>query len=150
MVSETSLELMGESQGGNTITLALTTSGCLQPGPDLTPRASLIGIFSPEADLTWQLLASTAPLRLEQAEGYGNRKLESTIKYKKGKEDGYTGSIGVSPPQGIAMLISQNAIMRSFGHVAHNVAYIIPPLNSRKLPVSANLPVEVTCPKSSP
>ena len=51
-VPKTPPELMGESQGGTTIALALRTSRCLQPGPDLAPRASLIGISSLEADLT--------------------------------------------------------------------------------------------------
>lgn len=50
MVSGTPPGLMGESQGGTTISLALRTPERLRPGPDLALRASLIDIFSPEAD----------------------------------------------------------------------------------------------------
>ena len=49
--------LAGESQGGNTITLALRTHERLRPGPDLAPRVTPPG----ETEPAWQLPASTAP-----------------------------------------------------------------------------------------
>ena len=65
----------------------------LLPGPNLASRASLKRISSPETDLAWQLLASTAPPSLGQGEGYPKRKREGTVKYREGRGDGYTTSI---------------------------------------------------------
>jgi hypothetical protein len=60
-------QLAGESQGGSTITLALRTPERLRLGPDLAPRVSPPRVSEP----AWQLLASTAPPSLSQAEaGY--------------------------------------------------------------------------------
>jgi hypothetical protein len=53
-------QLAGESQGGNTITLALRTPERLRLGPDLAPRVTPPG----ETEPAWQLPASTAPLTL--------------------------------------------------------------------------------------
>jgi hypothetical protein len=50
-------QLAGESQGGNTITLALRTPERLRLGPDLAPRVTPPG----ETEPAWQLPASTAP-----------------------------------------------------------------------------------------
>ena len=49
--------LAGESQGGNTITLALRTPERLRLGPDLAPRVTPPG----ETEPAWQLPASSAP-----------------------------------------------------------------------------------------
>jgi hypothetical protein len=88
-------QVAGESQGGATITLALRTPERLRPGPDLAPRVSPPGETEPE----WQLLASTAPPSLGQAEAGTKRKREGTIRYKEGREDGYTASVGLSQPR---------------------------------------------------
>jgi hypothetical protein len=99
VVPGTPAELVGESQGGTTITLAMRTPERLRPGLHLVPRASAIDISSPGSDLAWQLPASTAPPSLGQAEGRPKRKREGTIRYRQGREDGYTTSIGVSQPR---------------------------------------------------
>jgi hypothetical protein len=88
-------QLAGESQGGTTITLALRTPERLRLGPDLIPRASP----PRESEPTWQLPASTAPPSLGQADAGLKRKRQGTIRYKEGREDGYTGSIGLSQPR---------------------------------------------------
>ena len=97
MVHVTPPRPAGESQGGTTITLALRTPERqrLRLGPDLVPRASP----SLEVDTAWQLPASTAPPSLGQAEARPKRKREGTIRYKEGREDGYTTSIGLSQPR---------------------------------------------------
>src|SRR5437016_14387628 len=85
-------QVVGKSQGGTTITLALRTPERLRPGPDLAPRVSP----PPETEPEWQLPASTAPPSLGQAEAGTKRKRESTIRYKEGREDGYIISISLS------------------------------------------------------
>src|SRR2546421_13038908 len=85
-------QVVGESQGGTTITLALRTPERLRPGPDLAPRVSP----PPETEPEWQLPASTAPPSLGQAKAGTKRKREGTIKYKEGREDGYIISISLS------------------------------------------------------
>jgi len=87
--------LAGESQGGNTITLALRTPERLRLGPDLAPRVTPPG----ETEPAWQLPASTAPPSLGQAEAGLKRKRQGTIRYKEGREDGYIGSVGLSQPR---------------------------------------------------
>ena len=82
----------GESQGGTTITLALRTPDRLRPGPDLTPMIS----SAPGTEPGWQLPASTAPLSLGQVEAGTKRKREGIIRYKEGREDGYTAFISLS------------------------------------------------------
>ena len=88
-------QLAGESQGGNTITLALRTPEQLRLGPDLAPRVTPPG----ETEPAWQLPASTAPPSLGQAEAGLKRKRQGTIRYKEGREDGYIGSVGLSQPR---------------------------------------------------
>ena len=85
----------GESQGGTTIILALRTPERLRPGADLAPRAS----SPPGTEPGWQLPASTAPPSLGQVEAGTKRKREGTIRYKEGREDGYTASVGLSQPR---------------------------------------------------
>src|SRR2546423_10104735 len=84
-----------ESQGGSTINLALRTPERLRLGPDLAPRVSPPRVSEP----AWQLPASTAPPSLGQAEAGSKRKRQGTIRYKEGREDGYTGSVGLSQPR---------------------------------------------------
>jgi hypothetical protein len=55
-------QLAGESQRGNTITLALRTPERLRLGPDLAPRVTPPG----ETEPAWQLPASTAPPSLRK------------------------------------------------------------------------------------
>jgi hypothetical protein len=88
-------QLAGESQGGTTITVALRTPERLRLGPDLTPRVSP----PRESEPAWQLPASTAPPSLGQADAHQKRKRQGTIRYKEGREDGYTGSVGLSQPR---------------------------------------------------
>jgi hypothetical protein len=88
-------QLAGESQGGSTITLALRTPERLRLGPDLAPRVSP----SQGNEPTWQLPASTAPPSLGQAEVGIKRKRQGTIRYKEGREDGYTSSVSLSQPR---------------------------------------------------
>jgi hypothetical protein len=88
-------QVAGESQGGTTITLAVRTPDRLRPGPDLCPRAS----SAPETEPEWQLPASTAPPSLGQVEAGLKRKRKATIRYQKGREDGYTASVGLSQPR---------------------------------------------------
>jgi hypothetical protein len=99
MVPGTPSRPTGESQGGTTITLALRTPERLRTGPDLAPTAVPTHISSPEADPPWQLPASTAPPGLGQAEAGLKRKRTGTAKYRQGREDGYTASIGLSQPR---------------------------------------------------
>jgi hypothetical protein len=88
-------QLSGESQGGSTITLALRTPERLRLGPDLTPRVS-----TPQgSEPAWQLPASTAPPSLGLAEAGTKRKRQGTVRYKEGREDGYTSSVGLSQPR---------------------------------------------------
>jgi len=84
--------LVGESQEGTIITLALRTLERLCLGPDLAPRVSLPW----ESEPAWQPPASTAPPSLGQAEARPKRKRQGTIRYKEGREDGYIGSVGLS------------------------------------------------------
>jgi hypothetical protein len=70
IVPETPL-LMGESQGGTTITLALCTPERLHGSLDLVPSLASEPEDSPEPQV--QLPASTAPARIEEGEG-GARK----------------------------------------------------------------------------
>jgi len=79
-------QVAGESREGTTITLALRTPERLRSGPDIAPRVSPPWETEPE----WQLAASTAPLSLGKAEARPKRKREGTIRYKEGREDGYT------------------------------------------------------------
>ena len=53
-------QLAGESQGGNTITLALRTPERLRLGPDLAPTVTPSG----ETEPAWQLPTSTGPQAL--------------------------------------------------------------------------------------
>ena len=85
----------GESRGGTTITLALRTPDRLRPGPDLALRVSSAPGIEPE----WQLPASTAPPSLGQVEAGLKRKRKGTIRYKEGREDGHTASVGLSQPR---------------------------------------------------
>ena len=85
----------GESQGGTIITLALRTPDRLRPGPDLTPMI----LSAPGTEPGWQLPASTAPPSLGQVEAGTKRKREGTIRYKEGREDNYTASVGLSQPR---------------------------------------------------
>ena len=73
-------QVVGESQEGTTITLALRTPKRLHPGPDLAPRVSPPLETKPE----WQLPASTAPPSLDQAEAGIKQKREGIIRYKEG------------------------------------------------------------------
>ena len=82
-----------------TITLAIITPERLCSRPDLAPGASPTRISSLETDPAWQLPVSTAPPSLRQAQGRQNQKLEGTIKYKEGREQGYANSIGVGQPR---------------------------------------------------
>ena len=77
------------------MTLALRTPERLRPGPDLAPRVSPPGETEPE----WQLPASTAPPNLNQVEAGLKRKRKGTIRYQKGREDGYIASVGLSQPR---------------------------------------------------
>jgi hypothetical protein len=88
-------QLAGESQGGTTITLALRTPERSRLEPDLIPRVSPLR----ESEPAWQLPASTAPPSLGQADARPKRKRQGTIRYKEGREDGYTGSVGLSQPR---------------------------------------------------
>src|SRR5205085_4342931 len=85
----------GNLRGGSTITLALRTPERLRLGPDLAPRVSPPRVCEP----AWQLPASTAPPSLGQAEAGSKRKRQGTIRHKEGREDGYTGSVGLSQPR---------------------------------------------------
>ena len=88
-------QLAGSPRGGNTITLALRTPERLRLGPDLAPRVS-----TPQgSEPAWQLPASTVPSSLGQADARPKRKRQGTIRYKEGREDGYTGSVGLSQPR---------------------------------------------------
>ena len=89
----------GESQGGTTLTLAMRTPERLHVGPDLAPKAVPTRVSFPQHDLAWQLPASTAPPGLGQAETGLKRKRAGTAKYRQGREDGYTASIGLSQPR---------------------------------------------------
>jgi hypothetical protein len=87
--------LAGESKGGTCITLAFRTQERLRTGPSLVPKAVPTRI-SPKADPTWQLPASAAPPSLGQAEMPRKRKRAGATRYKEGREDGYTASVGFS------------------------------------------------------
>jgi hypothetical protein len=89
------LRVAGESQGGTTITLSLRTPDRPRPGPDLAPRVS----SAPGTEPEWQLPASTAPPSLGQVEAGLKRKRKGTIRYKEGREDGHTASVGLSQPR---------------------------------------------------
>ena len=75
----------------------MRTPDRLRPGPDFVPRISSVPETEPEPE--WQLPASTAPPNLDQVEAGLKRKRKSTIRYEKGREDGYIASIGLSQPR---------------------------------------------------
>ena len=84
--------VVGESQGGTTITLALRTPERLRLEP---PRGS-----QPlERESALQPPASTASLSLGQVNAHPKRKRQGTIRYERDQEDGYIGSIGLSQPR---------------------------------------------------
>ena len=99
MIPATPPRPAGESQGGTTITLAISTSERLRVGPHLAPKAAPTRVSSPERDRAWQPPASTAPPGLGQAETRLKQKRAATDKYRQGREDGYTVSIGLSQPR---------------------------------------------------
>ena len=92
--NRTPAKLIGESQGGTTITLTMRIPEHLRLGPNLTPRASPIVILSLE-DLAWPRRRRQALDRPRDARRGSARARLS----RQDREDGYTTFIGISQPR---------------------------------------------------